>query len=635
MSKTNKNDQLLEAGETFKSNKGFQSRLTPPRQLKLTSKLPKLKSYLSKLEENKRVRNSILERVSSSNEPLSTSSKYFSFTKGMSHQTENEVKKEELKTSPSLEGSHKRNKKTVQFLGTISQESSFSQSQIRSQVKQKSEKLKTIFRRDSILLDESNKTNDVFMSRVSSKDEHSGLDFETVNNQHSLHQLESEVKHTENSLSLESFYRKNEETRPILEKISEKSNILQSQISTPARRNMINRTAGSKIEYRLSEKSKNTLKIKNNVMPISPTTENSSRSFDSLLKETESEMREKKIKISPSLKSFYRKSGATRKLLRTISEESSISQPQTNSSDSKKKQNISSISIGKTKLSVKDKDATQIKNNFVGINHVSSKNETFSFNFQHTSQYQSLLQQAELEMREKNLKISPSLESFYKNNEAMKKVLGKIKQELSISQSEVVSSAGEAEKKLITTSTSDSRFSGHSNDACRRSKHVERDDSWKLIKVVNKKYEDGTKRKEIVIEEDKLSFELESLDSEEECSEMMRRISRLDACVAKEEKHAAECRGQLSVVAKLMEKQMFARLQEQKQLEDFLAEMKKQRNKLACDLGKVLRNEKRIAMRQKKREDSRRNKRIKFKSTVVELIGVGLMTAAAFAFNFI
>ena len=493
MSKTNKNVQLLEAGETFKSNDFFQSRLTPPMQLKITRKLPKLKSYLSKLDENKRVRISILERVSSSNELLSTNSKNISRTK---EKTKNEVNKEELKISLSLEGSHKRSEKTRQLLGTTSEESSISK----------------------------------------------------------------------------------------------------SRISTPAR--------GKKI-------------------------------FETLLKETESEMREKKVKISPSLESFYRKSCATRKLLRTISEESSVSQPQTNSSDTKKKQNASSISNTTTKLSVKNKDATQMKNNFVCINKVSSKNETSSFSFQHTSQYKNLLQQAELEMREKDLKISPSLESFYKNNEATKKLLQKISQESSISQSEVASSARAGKKKPNTTTTSDSKFSRHSNDSCTRSKHVERDDSWKLIKVVNKKYKDGTKRKEIVIEEDELSFELESLDSEDECSEMIRRISRLDACVAKEEKRAAECRGQLSVVAKLMEKQMLARLQEQKQLEDFLAEMKKQRNKLACDLGKVLRNEKRVAMRQKRREDSRRNKRIKFKSTVVELIGAGLMTAAAFAFNFI
>ena len=616
MSKMNKNQQLLEAGETFKSNDCFQSRLTPPTQLKLTSKLPKLKSYLSKLEENKRVRNSISERVSSSTELLSTSSKYISHTKD---KTKNEV----INISPSLEGSQKRSEKTRQLLGTISQESSISQ----SQVEQKSKKLKTIFRRDSLLLDESNETHDMSMDRVSSKDEHSGLNFDyTLNNQHSLHQLESEVKHTEVSLSLESFYRKNEETRPILETIVEESNILQSQISTPARRKKINRTSGSKIEYILLNKSKNTLQTKKNVMPISRVsskTENSSPSFESLLEETESEMRVKKVRLSPSLKSFYKKSGATRKLLRTISEESSISQPQTN----QKNRNVSSISSRKTKLPVKNKNAPQIKDNIVCTNQFSSRNETSSLNIQHTPQYQNLLQEAELEMKEKNLKISPSLERFYKNNEATKKLLRTISQESSFSQFQVPSLPREGKNKLNTTSTSVCRFSGYSNDAC---KHVECDDSWKLIKVVKKKYKDGTKRREIVIEEDKLSFELESLDSEDECSEMMRRISRLDACVAEEEKRATECRGQLSVVAKLMEKQMFARLREQKQLEDFLAEMKKQRNKLACDLGKVLRNE-----RQKRREDSRRNKRIKLKSTVVELIGAGLMTAAAFAFNFV
>ena len=423
MSKTNKNEQLLEAGETFKSNDFFQSRLTPPMQLKITRKLPKLKSYLSKLGENKRVRMSILERVSSSNELLSANSKNISRTKEKTKKTE--VNNKEQKISPVLEVSHKRSEKTRQLLGTISQE-----------------------------------------SRIS-----------------------------------------------------------QSQISTPAR--------GKKI-------------------------------FETLLKETESEMREKKVKISPSLESFYKKSGATRKLLRTISEESSISQPQPNTSETKKKQNVSSFSSRKTNLSVKNKCALQIKDKVVCINQFSSRNETSSFIFQQTSQYQNLLQQAELEMKEKNLNISPSLERFYKNNEATKKLLRIISQESSISQSKVAPSAREGKKKLNITSTSDSRYSGYSNDACRRSKHVERDDSWKLIKVAKKKYKDGTKRREIVIEEDKLDFELESLDSEDECSEMVRRISRLDACVAKEEKRAAEGKGKLSVVAKLMEKQMSARLPERK-----------------------------------------------------------------------
>ena len=493
MSKTNKNEQLLEAGETFKSNDFFQSRLTPPMQLKITRKLPKLKSYISKLDENKRVRISILERVSSSNELLSTNSKNISRTK---EKTKNEVNKKELKISPSLEGSHKRSEKTRQLLETISEECSISN----------------------------------------------------------------------------------------------------SRKSTPARRKKIYRSPGSKIEYRLLGKSKNAVKMKKNVIPVSRVslkTENSSATFECILKETESEMREKKVKISPSLESFYKKSGATRKLLRTISEESSISQPQPNTSETKKKQNVSSFSSRKTNLSVKNKCALQIKDKVVCINQFSSRNETSSFIFQQTSQYQNLLQQAELEMKEKNLNISPSLERFYKNNEATKKLLRIISQESSISQSQVASSAREGKKKLNITSTSDSRYSGYSNDACRRSKHVERDDSWKLIKVVKKKYKDGTKRREIVIEEDKLDFELESLDSEDECSEMMRRISRLDASVAKEEKRAAEGKGKLSVVAKLMEKQMSARLPEQKKARRLFSRDEEATKQTGMRPGKIkLRNEK-------------------------------------------
>ena len=445
MSKKKENERLLEAGETFKANDSanLPTRLTAPMPLKLTSKLPNLKSYLCKLEENKRVRSSILNRVGSNNELLSTDSKY----------------------------------------------------------------------------------------------------------------ILSRENHTEN------------------------------------------------------------------------------------------EMKKKSLEISSSLESFYKKTEETRKLLRTISEESSVSQFKINPPAKEKKRKVKAIPKNDSRFSDNNKEIRRIKKSIDPINRVISNNKHSNIDFEYN-----LHQQSEFGMREKNLKMSPSLENFCKKTEETRKLLRTISEESSISKFQINPPKKEKKRKVKAIPKNDSRFSDSSKDICRKNKSVEHGDNWKLIKVVKKKYKDGTKRKEIVIEEDKLSFELESLDSDEDFtprysrSELLKRdkLSRLVTWIDEEVKRVEKYKGQVSVVAKLMEKQINMRLREQEQLEDFLTEMKKQKNKFANEMGKLLYKEKCIAMKQgfkEKKVDSCKSshccKHTNFKSTLFELIGAGLMTAAAYAFNFI